>query len=145
MLSKTKEYVLRLIDHYMPLWGAVGLVIFPIIMGKVIAHQHTAAALPAGSTAIDVTKWATDANLGLLSFWLWALITNGHDGRSVKSSGQFPVAGSEKQQEFAVIIFFAGATLAVFLACHIPIPVTGILAMTMLIMILPTLVLGLPS
>src|SRR5205823_273701 len=97
-------------------------------------------------TAPLTPKWAADVNLGLLSFWLWALVTNAHDGRLVRTSGQSPATEHrERQQEFAVVLFFLLATVVLYVVCNLAISLPLALGLTAVSLTLPVIVLGRPE
>lgn len=139
------------VSHYMPVWMALLLVILPILFSNMIRPRAPVPKSPEPfveetDPAPPPPRWIADVNLGLLSFWMWALITNGHDGRLVRSSGQKEATDPrEKQQELAVILLFLGFTLAAYLACNAAIPVWVALIGTGFMLMLPVIVLEKPE
>ncbi len=125
----------RWLSHYMPLWMALALVILPILVGKAV--RQTSPAAP--------SEWPADVVLGLLSFWVWALVTNAHDGRLVRTSGQEEAKDpKQRKEELAVILFFLTLTLAAFLVCNFPVPLLAALLVAFAAMVFPVVVLWRP-
>jgi len=129
-----------LLDHYLPLWVAIFLAVLPILIGNLI-HSGVQSVKEQGGV-----KWAADVNLGLLSFWLWALVTNAHDGRLVRTSGQHPATDErQKRLEFTMILFFTALTICFYLICNMMIPPMLGFLLTALSLTFPPFVLGLPE
>jgi Mn2+/Fe2+ NRAMP family transporter len=90
-------------------------------------------------------SFAADVNLGLLSFWVWAVVTNAHDGRLVRSSGQRPGRQDERRQEFPAVLFFGMVTIVIYLLCKMQMHQVVTFVLTALSVMLPALVLRLPQ
>jgi uncharacterized membrane protein len=128
----------RYISHYLPLWLAVLLVIVPILLGNLLpgseAHQGRR------------PRWTADVVLGLLSFWLWAMVTNAHDNRLVRSSGQLQATDKkERSLEFAAILFFAFLTVISYLVCLQDIAAEFVYMALAVNLTFPIIVLGVPE
>lgn len=127
------------ISHYLPAWMAVFLVVMPTLFGNVVRSP--------GVSNIEAAKWLADVCLGMVSFWMWALVTNAHDGRLVRSSGRKEARDErERREELAVILLFLGMTMTFYLLCNIiNIPMWAKCGITMTTIFLPIAVLGIPE
>lgn len=103
------------VSHYLPLWTAVFLVVLPSLFANAMRAKGAIEALG------ELSRWPADVNLGLLSFWTWALVTNAHDGRLVRSSGKTRGNLRQRQTEFAVMLLFLALTLLGYVFCRMDI------------------------
>ena len=126
------------VSHYLPAWMAVFLVVMPTLFGNVVRSS--------GVSNAEAAKWLADVCLGMLSFWMWALVTNAHDGRLVQSSGRRAARDEEqRRKEFAVILLLLALTMTFYLLCSISIPPWAKCGFAMMSIFLPASVLGIPE
>jgi hypothetical protein len=137
----------RVLGHYMPAWVALFFAVIPTLIGGVVERanrpQH-AESQPRASERWG-NNFAADVNLGLLSFWVWAVVTNAHDGRLVRSSGQRAGRQEERRHEFPAVLFFGMLTVVVYLLCKMQVHQAITFVLTALSVMLPALVLRLPQ
>ncbi|HEY7154559.1 MAG TPA: hypothetical protein VH575_11415 [Gemmataceae bacterium] len=126
------------VSHYLPAWTAIFLVVMPILFGNVVRSP--------GMSNVNEAKWAADVCLGMLSFWMWALVTNAHDGRLVRSSGRRAARDARsRREELALILFFLALTLASYVFCNLPIRPWVAIAVATISVAAPAVVLRSPE
>ena len=126
------------VSHYLPLWTAVFLVVLPNLFSNALRAKGAIGILG------ELSRWTADVHLGLLSFWTWALVTNAHDGRLVRSSGKVKGNVQERKTEFAIILCFLAFTLLFYVLCSIDIPVYVSVSLTLVSFWLAAIVLRSP-
>lgn len=126
------------VSHYLPAWTAVFLVVMPTLFGNIVRSQNVANS--------EGRKWLGDVCLGMLSFWMWALVTNSHDGRLVRSSGRRAARDArQRREELAVILLLLALTMTFYVLCNLNFPTWAMCGFAMVSILLPATVLGIPE
>jgi hypothetical protein len=132
----------RWVSHYLPVFLSLFFAVLPILVGKALQKPGND---PAISTATAVAGWLADINLGMISFWVWAVVTIAHDGRLVKTSGKREGKVKERQEEFAFVLILTLLAIVVYILCRGDL-VVGLVAypLTLFSVLSPILVLRQP-
>ena len=107
----TRENLYRWTGHYSPLW----LAIIPAGL-KLYCSAPPAKTQPVGGLAYPQTASISgELIFALLGFWIWAVVTNAHAHRLVRTGGRQSGTQKERGDEFLVVLLLVFFTIAAYI------------------------------